>query len=116
MLILDTSNYSMCLVKNPLTLYCEKIQRQGKIRNNTYLSSQSLNKHLQLYRTDEVYQKCQENVVCMDVNQIINRQKCAIVCFPRDETLRRNERISSQLNTLVYVNNTSPLKKSADSM
>ena len=45
----------MCLVKKPLTLYCEKIQRQGKIRNNTDRSSQSLNKHVHLYRTDEVY-------------------------------------------------------------
>ena len=31
-LILDTRNRVMSLVKKPLTLYCEKIQRQGKYK------------------------------------------------------------------------------------
>ena len=45
----------MSLVKKPLALYRKKIQRQGKIINITDLSSQSLNKHVHLYRKDEVY-------------------------------------------------------------
>ena len=46
----------------------------------------------------------------------------SVFSFPRDETLRREWirkfqiQISIQLNTHVYVKNTSPLKKSADFM
>ena len=42
----------------------------------------------------------------------------SVFSFPRDETLRREwiRKISIQLNTLVYVKNTSPLKKSTDFM
>ena len=79
----------MSLVKKPLVLYLEKIQRQGKIINHNQISVHShlistynyigQTKFIDCIGISNMPRKC--CVYGLDVNKIMNRQKCAILCL-----------------------------------